>query len=45
MVNKEIFELVAVGVQPWLLAEAVRVEEGERLEGSQGGLALRHRWC
>jgi hypothetical protein len=29
MVNKEIFELVAVGVQPWLLAEAGRVEEGE----------------
>jgi len=29
MVNEEVFELVAVGVKPWLLAEAGRVEKRE----------------
>ena len=42
MVDQEILELVTVGVHARLLAQTRRLEEGEGLERSEGGLALGH---
>ena len=42
VVDQEILELVAVGVHAGLLAQTRRLEEGEGLERSEGGLALGH---
>ena len=40
VVHQEVLELVAVGVQSGLLAEAGRCEEWKGLKSSQGSLAL-----